>query len=437
MRRPILFLLILTLLCTAAFAQDNPTCEGAPPSRLVIGGQGRATPGPATNLRATPSTRGTFVGQVSEGQIFDVLDGPVCADGYAWWQITFDGLVGWTAEGLPREYWLEPYPPPEPTPTPSLIPGVLPTFSAPPSPTPPTLADSENVIAYVTTAPGASITTLFVMNPDGSNPRQLLNRYADHPLWSPNGRWIVFGGNGLTILHVATGAWVELMQGEQYFPNPQWSPDSQRILVTTRTQNNLEIQMVHVVSGAYNNITANPADDYDPDWSPDGRSIVFISERHGQPDVYRMDIDGSDVVRLTEAGMATNPVYSPDGSQIAWSSGDSIHIMDADGGNARWLTEGIMPIWSPDGQKIVYKVYDLNTREYNLEIVDVSGENRIRLLPQPLLTPHVSWSPDGTQLLVEGQGAAFYTININGGEPVIIGRGVEFPAPDWRPVITR
>lgn len=83
-------------------------CPGFLPSRLVVGQKGRVTPGDPNRLRETPA--GTkIVGQIPGGEIFDVLEGPVCASGKAWWRVRWSGIVGWTAEGENNVYWLEPY----------------------------------------------------------------------------------------------------------------------------------------------------------------------------------------------------------------------------------------------------------------------------------------------------------------------------------------
>ena len=45
---------------------------------------------------------------IPPGSPFEVLDGPVCNQNFAWFQVNYDGLVGWTAEANAVEYWLEP-----------------------------------------------------------------------------------------------------------------------------------------------------------------------------------------------------------------------------------------------------------------------------------------------------------------------------------------
>jgi SH3-like domain-containing protein len=72
--------------------------------------RGRVTEnGRQLNLRGTPSTTATIIRKLDPGVIFEVIAGPRCAEGYAWFQIRFGASEGWIAEGDAREYYVEPY----------------------------------------------------------------------------------------------------------------------------------------------------------------------------------------------------------------------------------------------------------------------------------------------------------------------------------------
>jgi uncharacterized protein YraI len=86
------------------------SCQGAPPPNLTVGGQGRVTPGLPNKVRSQPGMAAAQIGNVPGEGVFSVIGGPVCADGYLWWQISYNGLTGWTADGSGSEYWVEPYP---------------------------------------------------------------------------------------------------------------------------------------------------------------------------------------------------------------------------------------------------------------------------------------------------------------------------------------
>ena len=93
----------------------NPLCPTPPaditymPTRLTVQIQARVAPGLPNNLRAEPSTTGAVIGEIPGEGIFTVLNGPTCdPEGYLWWQVDFDGLVGFTAEGRNGDYLLEP-----------------------------------------------------------------------------------------------------------------------------------------------------------------------------------------------------------------------------------------------------------------------------------------------------------------------------------------
>lgn len=83
-------------------------CPGAAPPRLRVGENARVLPGTANNLRGNPSLSGGLTGRIPGGRKIAVLDGPRCSDGYVWWQVNYNGSVGWTAEGEGNDYWIEP-----------------------------------------------------------------------------------------------------------------------------------------------------------------------------------------------------------------------------------------------------------------------------------------------------------------------------------------
>jgi uncharacterized protein YraI len=100
---------------SAAAPSNNPgvvlpgtTCPGAPITRLAVGGTGRVTPGEANNFRAEPSRSSALIGKIPPGESFTILQGPSCSDNITYWQVNYNGTVGWTGEGTGNEYWLEP-----------------------------------------------------------------------------------------------------------------------------------------------------------------------------------------------------------------------------------------------------------------------------------------------------------------------------------------
>lgn len=82
-------------------------CAGLITPRLVIGRLGQVTSGAANNIRDSHATSANRIGRIPGGAQFTVLEGPECDDGYVWWRVNYEGLIGWTAEGG-TDYFLIP-----------------------------------------------------------------------------------------------------------------------------------------------------------------------------------------------------------------------------------------------------------------------------------------------------------------------------------------
>jgi uncharacterized protein YraI len=83
-------------------------CYNTLPSRMIVGMWARITPGLPNRLRAQPSTTSSVLALIPSGGQFSIMSGPQCSENTAWWQVTYNGLIGWTMEGQNGEYWMEP-----------------------------------------------------------------------------------------------------------------------------------------------------------------------------------------------------------------------------------------------------------------------------------------------------------------------------------------
>lgn len=84
-------------------------CSAAPAPRLSIGGHARVLPSTGT-LRIRQQPNGTILTTISSNTVVSVIGGSICDAGNYWWQIdTGTGTVGWIMEGVPGDYYVEPF----------------------------------------------------------------------------------------------------------------------------------------------------------------------------------------------------------------------------------------------------------------------------------------------------------------------------------------
>ncbi len=182
---------------------------------------------------------------------------------------------------------------------------------------------------------------IYAMHPDGTNVHRL-TRFAfeyfylpQKPRQSPDGRLISFigqcgdeekpepdlcvmnadGSGARTVASSDLDAVIDLRDA------PSWSPDGTHLAFARSPAAADDFTMsVHIIGidGRGERIVVPQA--YEPTWSPDGSRLAVVSEREGTRKIYLVDVDGSNLTRLTDGPNDANPAWAPDGERIAFES---------------------------------------------------------------------------------------------------------------------
>jgi len=162
--------------------------------------------------------------------------------------------------------------------------------------------------------------------------------------------------------------------------------------------------------------------------SPDGEWIAFDSDVRGEFDIYKMRLDGGPQQLVTEIpGVESHPVWSPDGTEIAFHGGRTgtesidVRIVSADGGTPEQLTDfpgqDNSPDWSPDGLAIAFQSQGPDGgRQLNIWIVSRDGvgmpwSDPVQLTDFRCGAP--KWAPDGGSLVCQA-GDEFVRVSRDG-----------------------
>ena len=161
-------------------------------------------------------------------------------------------------------------------------------------------------------------------------------------------------------------------------------------------------------------------------------SIAFHSNRDGNNEIYVMNSDGSDQIRLTiNLRNDQRPDVSPNGQQIVFVSnritetnlsGDfEIFVMSSDGdaGGALQLTfngtEDSWPRWSPNGKWIAF--HSNVDGNFEIYIIRPNGTDLTRVTDYTGLDQFPEWSPNGKQLAIR-RDTDLYLIDLDGYNPI-------------------
>jgi len=280
--------------------------------------------------------------------------------------------------------------------------------------------------------PTTTVSALWEMQADGSNPRPLLagwNRPANECCgsWTADGNYYVFqsvrqGSSNIWIVADQVPWWrkvsrapIQLTSGPLQYASPALSLDGKKLFVVG-TQPRSELVRYDAKSQDFvpfvGGISAS-----DVEFSRDNQWIAYVND--SDYTLWRRKADGSERLQLTFPPMTPALVHwSPDGKKIAFSatssgSGWSAYVISKEGGSPEripsdtkaWATD---PTWSSDGAKLAFGSEELTPpQHYSIQVFDLNS-HQISKLPGSDVFFASLWSPDGRYIV--GRTADGYTL---------------------------
>jgi TolB protein len=247
---------------------------------------------------------------------------------------------------------------------------------------------------------------IYIADYDGANPRRVTNTTTLNitPVWSPDNQAIAYTSyrpsgqfgtyQDIIVSYIQTGDRTTPANGSPQRQNylPIYSPDGSRIAFTSNRDGNPEIYVMNRDGSNLRRMTNNPAIDVTPTWSPSGDQIAWVSDRTGSPHIYVMNVDGTGVRQLINEYCDRPTWSSGQFNEIAYAArtgpGYDIKLYNVATGETKNLTDGIgsneSPAFAPNGRHIAFtstrngkiQVYTMDRTGENLRQITREGNNK-------------------------------------------------------------
>lgn len=286
---------------------------------------------------------------------------------------------------------------------------------------------TNQVTIEATTAPPPTAAFTSLLNIGGKPIKgRLVFNYEDNV----NGKHIF----GIKTRNIENGQEQALFSDGSSPLNPAWASNGRVVFSFNST--------IIVMNDDGSNRQELPVNGLNPTWSPDGQHLLYIVGR----EIYIADANGQNPTPLTsDNAEKTAPVFSPDGTKIAYSRVTSglwqIWVADANGQNARQASSGNenarFPSWSPDGQQLAYHIADGSLNPVQIWVMNADGSG-----PKPLTARDGSgrpfWNYDNLIFFhsyrANSTKASLYVMLPDGTEQkAITGGQLDYYGVSWKP----
>jgi len=291
----------------------------------------------------------------------------------------------------------------------------------------------------------------FISYPKGQA-RRVTNDLMDYALWfldlTQAGRTLVdVVGTRVSDLWIApagdTTKAKQVTRNDHAVGRFSWTPDG-RILFASGEGN---LSVLNSDGSARTLLTANDHPISDPFVCGDGRYVVYSAYREQKVGVWRMDVDGSNPIRIADETVATYPECSPDGKWVVYVQGASMTLMRVtiNGEKPPEVIAQSRPVWigdiltfSPDGKRLAYlaapETPTENSSSPAVFLPSASQPNQVRVIAfdggavlhkfeWPASAGDPRWAPDGEAIdyvLTRNGVSNIWRQKLAGGEPTEI-----------------
>jgi Tol biopolymer transport system component len=207
------------------------------------------------------------------------------------------------------------------------------------------------------------------------------------------------------------------------------APQVEGFVAVTTGSGSMQISAFKLDGSHERHLTSGPADHHYPSISADGRRLAYVGNDNDRDEVYSLDLTnpGAKPQPITSPPlMAESPSWSPNGQEIAFSAtllgraAYDIFVARDDGNRITQITHGTdtgstQPVFSPDGSRIAY----INGRKGDDRIWVVNADGtRARPLTAGPLDAYPAWVDDNTIMFARedptAKRSAIMQVNLDG-----------------------